>query len=194
MKAKQTFTLTLLCLMGFCFSGNAQNSDTNKHSPHKATFYSAILPGLGQAYNKQYIKIPIIYAGFGALGYAIHFNTKYYKKYKSAYRDWIIQDPNNKSYLEFIPPTMTEKQLREERYNWFENALENKKQYYRRYRDLSYIGITALYALQIIDAAVNAHFFNFDISDDLSLRLTPKLTETSKRHAPAIGLQLNFRM
>ena len=74
------------------------------HSPHKATMYSVILPGLGQAYNKKYWKLPILYAGVGALGYAIHFNTKYYKKYKSAYRDWIINDPYSKSYLEFIPP------------------------------------------------------------------------------------------
>jgi len=164
------------------------------HSPHKASFYSAILPGLGQAYNKKFVKIPIIYAGAGALVYAISFNGKYFQKYRSAYRDWLINDPGNKSYEEFIPATMTEEQIRKEHNDWFENALLSKKQYYRRYRDLSYIGMIALYGLQIMDAAVDAHFFNFDISDDLSLQLAPNLAETPQSHLPAVGFRLNLRL
>ena len=163
----------------------------NHHSPHKASFYSAILPGLGQTYNKKYWKLPILYAGVGALGYAIHFNTKYYKKYKSAYRDWIINDPYSKSYLEFIPPNSTEEQIRREHSTWFTNSLESKKQYYRRYRELSYIGMGALYVLQIVDAAVDAHFYNFSISDDLSLSIVPAVLEYD---SSAIGLQLTFNI
>ena len=98
-------SLTIIFLLAITITSHGQLKEEKPHSPHKATFYSAILPGLGQAYNKKYFKIPIIYAGAGALAYAIHFNSKLYRKYRSAYRDWIIQDPHNKSYLELIPPT-----------------------------------------------------------------------------------------
>ncbi len=164
-----------------------------KHSPHKASFYAAILPGLGQAYNKKYWKIPILYAGIGGVGYAIHFNSKYYKKYKAAYRDFIIRDPGNKSYLEFIPPNVTEDQIYGEYQQWFEEALNSKKQYYRRYRDLSYIGMAALYALQIVDAAVDAHFYNFDISDDLSMQVQPSMMPPIPGDFTGVGLQLKFK-
>lgn len=164
-----------------------------KHSPHKASFYAAILPGLGQAYNKKYWKIPILYAGIGGVGYAIHFNSKHYKKYKAAYRDWIIDDPNNKSYLEFIPPNYTEEQIRTQHSDWFESALNSKKQYYRRYRDLSYIGMIGIYALQIVDAAVDAHFYNFDISDDLSMQVQPSMLPPIPGDFSGVGLQLKFK-
>ncbi len=163
-----------------------------KHSPHKASFYSAILPGLGQAYNKKYWKIPVIYAGIGGIAYAIHFNSKYYNDYKSAYRDFIIRDPNNKSYLQFIPPRLDENYIYENA-EWFEGALESKKQYYRRYRDLSYIGMITLYALQIVDAAVDAHFYNFDISDDLSMQVQPSMMPPAPGEFAGMGLQFKFK-
>jgi len=164
-----------------------------KHSPHKASFYSAILPGLGQAYNKKYWKIPILYAGIGGMAYAIHFNTKYYKKYKSAYRDFIIGDPGNKSYLEFIPPGLTEEDILGQRAQWFEDALNSKKQYYRRYRDLSYIGMITLYVLQIVDASVDAHFYNFDISDDLSMQVQPSMMPPAPGEYSGMGLNFKFK-
>ncbi len=164
-----------------------------KHSPHKASFYSAILPGMGQAYNKKYWKIPILYAGIGGVAYAIHFNSKYYKKYKSAYRDFIIRDPNNKSYLEFIPPPLTEEDVYGPQEAWFEEALNSKKQYYRRYRDLSYIGMVAIYVVQIVDAAVDAHFYNFDISDDLSMQVMPSMMPPAPGDYAGMGLQLKFK-
>ena len=164
-----------------------------KHSPHKASFYAAILPGLGQAYNKKYWKIPILYAGIGGVAYGIHFNTKYYKKYKSAYRDFIIRDPGNKSYVEFIPPGLTEEQIYGEYEQWFEEALNSKKQYYRRYRDLSYIGMVGIYVLQIVDAAVDAHFYNFSISDDLSMQVKPSMMAPAPGDFAGLGLQLKFK-
>ncbi|MCG8578995.1 MAG: DUF5683 domain-containing protein [Bacteroidales bacterium] len=190
----KTFTSFILFILINQVVKSQQVDETISHSPHKATFYSAILPGLGQAYNKKYWKIPIVYAGIGALSYAINFNSKYYKKYKSAYRDWIINDPNNKSYLEFIPSNLTEEEVRTEHNVWFEEALNSKKQRYRRYRDLSYIGMTALYVLQIMDAAVDAHFYNFDISDDLSLNVSPGLIENTAEALPVFGLKLKIRI
>ncbi len=150
---------------------------TLKHSPHVATMYAAILPGLGQIYNKKYWKLPLLYGGAGALIYAIHFNNKHYKRYSNAYRDFLLQDPNNKSYMYYVNRAhLTEDEVNTTYKTWFTNALSNKKDYFRRYRDLSIFGMVGLYIVQIIDACVDAHFYNFDVSDDLSLQWTPAVT------------------
>ena len=166
------------------------------HSPHKATFYAAVFPGLGQAYNKKYWKLPILYAGLGGIIYGIHFNTTYYTKYKNAYRDFIIRDPANTSYVEFAEKAgLTQEQVETVYAGWFERALKNKKDYYKRNRDFSYIGLLAVYVLSMIDASVDAHFYNYDISDDLSLKIEPKIIKfTNKGTEPdGFGLQLSFR-
>lgn len=173
--------------------GDAFKAEEEKvHSPHKATFYSAILPGLGQAYNEKYWKIPILYAGIGAMGYAIHFNSTNYIKYKNAYRDFLIRDPGNKSYEEVIPPTLTTEQVEGQYADWFSQALENKREYYRRYRDLSYIGMAAIYILNMIDATVDAHFYNFDVSDDLSMDIRPSVIEQDPVTGSKLGIQLSL--
>ena len=161
------------------------------HSPHKASFYAAILPGLGQIYNKKYWKLPLVYGGIAGVAYGIHFNSKYYKDYRSAYRDFIVRDPNNTSYMQFVPPGMTMDDIHGKHSAWFQNALKNKKDYYKRYRDLSYIGMGLIYVAQIIDATVDAHFFNFDISDNLSLNIQPALLESQSEHS-GVGMQFNF--
>ena len=163
------------------------------HSPHKATFYSAIFPGLGQIYNKKYWKLPIIYGAIGSLGYAIHFNSTNYVKYKNAYRDFLIQDPGNKSYIEVIPINLTLEDVEGQYANWFEQALENKREYYRRYRDLSYIGMAAIYVLNMIDATVDAHFYNFDVSDDLSMNLQPVILDQNPVTGNTLGFQLALK-
>ncbi|TAJ13300.1 hypothetical protein DMA11_09660 [Marinilabiliaceae bacterium JC017] len=212
-KSNSIFLFVLVTVCGLVLAQNASaqqdtiylngNSDTYQevsykaekiHSPHKATFYSAILPGLGQAYNKKYWKIPILYAGIGALGYAIHFNTKYYTDYKAAYRDFVIQDPNNTSYMQFVPDRYKDSVLKDPAFdNWFKGALKNKKDYYKRYRDLSYIGMVAVYVLNLIDASVDAHFYNYDISDDLSLRVEPVMMDTYALPNSGMGLQLRLK-
>jgi len=166
-------------------------------SPDKASFYSAVLPGLGQIYNGKYWKLPILYGGIAGLGYAIGFNTKYYREYKAAYRDFIIQDPNNKSYLEFLPPSWTEEDLENpQNASWFQNALDNKKNYYRRFRDLSFIGMAVLYVLNLMDASVDAHLSTFDISDDLSLKIDPVLMDpypsVYSKSGGGVKLSINF--
>ncbi len=166
-------------------------------SPDKATFLSAVFPGMGQIYNRKYWKLPILYGGIGALGYAIGFNTKYYRDYKAAYRDFIIQDPNNKSYLKFLPPTWTEEDLENpQNATWFQTALGNKKDYYRRYRDLSFIGMAVLYVLNLMDASVDAHLSSFDISDDLSLNINPVIVDpypsVYSKSGGGVKLSINF--
>jgi len=162
-------------------------------SPHKATLLSAVLPGMGQAYNHKYWKIPILYAGIGGISYAIGFNSKWYRKYKAAYRDFIIQDPNNKSYLEFLPPTWTEEDLYDPmNASWFQSALSNKKDYYRRYRDLSFIGMAIVYVLNLMDASVDAHLSTFDISDDLSFKLDPVIIDPTPANNSGAGIKLSI--
>ncbi len=161
------------------------------HSPHKASFYAAILPGLGQIYNKKYWKLPLVYGGMAGIGYGIHFNSKYYKDYRRAYRDFIVRDPNKTSYIKFVPPGIALEDIYGKHSAWFQNALKNKKNYYKRYRDLSYIGMGLLYTAQIIDAAVDAHFFNFDISDNLSMNLQPTMINTQYGSCHP-GMMINF--
>jgi hypothetical protein len=174
-------------------AAEAFHDSTEAHSPHKATFYSAILPGLGQAYNKKYWKIPIVYAFIGATAYAIHLNSKYYIIYKNAYRDFLIRDPGNKSYADVIPPILTIEQVETQHAQWFERALENKREYYRRYRDLSYIIMVGVYVLNMVDASVDAHFYNFDVSDDLSMEIRPVLMEQNPVSGNKMGLQLSLK-
>ena len=148
-----------------------------KHSPRKATLMSTLLPGLGQVYNHQWWKVPIIYGGFGGVVYGIAFNTKYFKDFRGAY----------KSRLEgnFTDPYVGK----------YTNAnLEELQQFYRRNRDLCYVILAGVYVLNILDANVSAHLFDFDVSDDLSLRWQPSiLTANSGQTVPALSLSLRFK-
>lgn len=129
--------------------------DTSFHDPKKAMIYSAILPGLGQIYNRKVWKVPIIYAGFGTFVYFIDRNTKYYKDLKQAIIDY--PDYNLKYFTG----------------NFTEDQLTSGKDTYKRWRDLSYILTVGFYALQIIDASVDAYMFDWDVSPDISLRIEP---------------------
>ncbi len=161
------------------------------HSPHKASLYSAVLPGLGQAYNKKYWKIPILYAGFAGLVYAIDFNTRYYNMYRRGYRDWIIQDPNNTSYEKvFEGRAWFTEEFKVNYASYIENTLENGKDYYEKWRNLSYVGFALVYVINIIDATVDAHFKTFDVSDDLSMRVEPIVQSGFGNNS--IGLQLRL--
>ncbi|MFY9151410.1 MAG: DUF5683 domain-containing protein [Prolixibacteraceae bacterium] len=159
----------------FCQS-TAQDSikvkgDGNEHSPRRATIYSAVLPGLGQIYNRKYWKLPIVYGGFATLGYFINFNNEQYVTFKRAYSDLIDTDPYTTSYLDLknVNPNF----LKPDKISAFTENLRGAKDYWRRNRDLVVIGTAVFYALNIIDASVDANFFNFNISDDLTINWVP---------------------
>ena len=140
------------------------------HSPRKATIYSAVLPGLGQIYNRKYWKVPIVFGGFATLGYFINFNNGEYVKYRQAYSDIIDDNPNTNSFIKlFTNP----RNLEPDRIDQSTESLKKYKDYWRRNRDLLVIGTAVFYAVNIIDASVDAHFFNFDISDDLTINWVP---------------------
>lgn len=152
------------------------NKDENYHSPKKATIYSAVLPGLGQAYNKKYWKMPVIYVGIGAFTYLAIQNQSEFSRYKSAY---LLRQDGELDEFDGI-------------YN--NQALLDFMDQYRKTRDLCFIGIIVVYAIQIVDANVDANLFNFDINDDLSLRVFPQTLNNNFTRTPTVGVgvRLNF--
>lgn len=161
------------------------------HSPKKATIYSAILPGLGQAYNKKYWKIPLIYAGFGTIGYFIGWNNGFYSTYKQAYSDFTDDDPATDSYLELDATQYYDLENPTDSLN-FKSGLSKQSDYYRRNRDLLIISMIGFYGLNIIDASVDAHLFDFDISEDLTLNWQPAIKTFENQLVYGINCTFKF--
>lgn len=165
--------------------------------PTRSTMFAAALPGLGQIYNRKYWKVPIVYAGFGALGYAVTFNTRNYNTFINAYKDFTDIIPETDSYLDLLgsmdpatyDPVLHPGTYTPQNESWVKTQLLNGVDYYRKYRDLSYIGIAAWYLFTIIDANVDASLFDYDISDDLRAYLMP-VTTSYARLSPGITFTL----
>lgn len=137
-----------------------------------------VLPGLGQAYNRKYWKIPIVYAGFGTMYYFIHTNGQQYRSFKSAY-DYKASGSSGTKPNDLVDRYSTDQ-------------LKIGREYYRRNLELSYILTGAWYILTIIDADVDAHFFDYNISDDLSIQLAPYSSTGSFTASNGISLRLKF--
>jgi hypothetical protein len=161
------------------------------HSPKKAAMYSAILPGMGQAYNKKYWKIPIVYGGFAALGYFIRWNNKEYTTAKQAYIDLTDKDPDTNSFLDLKQISYYNLNSPADVAN-LKSGLTSSQDYYRRNRDLLIIITFAFYGLNIIDASVDGHFFNFDISDDLTMKVQPALLQQKNQNIFCLNCTFNF--
>jgi hypothetical protein len=161
------------------------------HSPKKAAMYSTILPGLGQAYNKKYWKIPIVYGGFAALGYFIRWNNKEYSTARHAYMDLTDKDPDTKSYMDLKQIVYYNLNNPTDVAN-LKTGLTSSQDYYRRNRDLLIIVTFAFYGLNIIDASVDGHFFNFDISDDLTMKVRPALLQQKNKNIFCLNCSFNF--
>jgi hypothetical protein len=188
------FLMILFFIAGFsAFSQESKNDSIGakkpkvEHSPRRATIYSAVLPGLGQIYNRKYWKVPLVYGGFGTLGYFINFNNEQYTTYRQAYSDIIDNDPNTNSFKKLnVNPSL----LLPERISNFTEQLRGAKDYWRRNRDLVVIGTVVFYALNIIDASVDANFFNFDISEELTINWVPSPVMCMDKKM--IGIQCRF--
>lgn len=159
----------------------AENPDSastvSRKRANAIALQSAILPGLGQIRNHKYWKVPVLYAGFGALIYFIDFNDGNYKKYKTAF---IYRNDGDSLTVDAFP-------------NFTNDDIRVRKDYYRRNRDLSYILTAVLYSLNIIDAYVDAQLRNFDVSEDLSLRTDPFIGQLSHGE-PVAGLRFTFTL
>lgn len=158
--------------------------------PKRALWLALVLPGAGQIYNRKYWKLPIIYGGFVGCTYALMWNQQMYKDYSQAYLDIMDDDPNTNSYLDMLPPRydITGKE------DQFKRIFKNKKDYYRKYRDLSIFCFVGVYILSVIDAYVDAQLSVFDISRDLSMRVEPAVINQKNGLTPnsALGLQCSF--
>ena len=195
MKSKLWITfLFSLCIQGIMFSQNddedtkspkseevliVDTAATNREpinplAPAKAAFYSAILPGLGQAYNKKYWKIPIVYAALGTGTYFYISNNNEYKKVRNSYKRRLAGFVDNDEYV-----------------NLTTDRLIDAQDTLRRNKELALLVTIGLYALNIIEANVNAHLLQFNVDENLSLLPHYELNEIDK--SSNVGLTLNFK-
>ncbi|WP_293895401.1 DUF5683 domain-containing protein [Flavobacterium sp.] len=141
--------------------------------PTKAAFYSAIVPGLGQAYNKKYWKIPMVY---GAIGTSLYFyidNNKKYHKYRDAYKRRLAG-------------------FNDDQYQYLDNnRLIQAQRFYQRNRDLSLLVSVGFYILNIVDANVDAHLMQFNVNDKLSFQ--PDVYPNEINYKPNLGLTFNYK-
>lgn len=147
------------------------------HSPKKAVILSAVLPGAGQAYNRKFWKMPIIYAGLGTCIYFLINNNKQYHLYHDEY----LYRINNAGAVQ-----------NEETARYSEGNLLTIIDQYQRWRDLSVISLAAVYTLQLVDAAVDGYLWRFDTSDDLSFRFRPSLISSPYSVVPALKIRIKF--
>lgn len=150
-----------------------------KPDPARAVWLGALVPGLGQIYNRSYWKLPIVYGGLMGCAYAITWNSTRYEGYKTAYRDLyydmrdglVTEDPS-KSYIAILPDGYTIDRMGGAQ--TYSTRLDNWQNSSRRYRDISILATIIVYALTLVDAYVDAQLFDFDISTDLSLNVSPQ--------------------
>lgn len=167
---------------------------TFRPDPIRAMWLALVLPGAGQFYNRKYWKLPIVYGGFLGCIYALSWNGQMLSDYSQAYLDIMDSDPNTKSYEKMLPPNYSIVG-KEER---FKSIFKNKKDTFRRFRDLSIFAFGGVYLLSVIDAYVDAELSTFDISRDLSLQLLPTMIETERidmhhrQTTPGIQCVINF--
>ena len=154
------------------------------------------MPGAGQIYNRKFWKLPIVYGGFVGCAYAMRWNNMMYHDYSQAYLDLSDDDPNTQSYNQFmhLGARITDSNI-----DRYKTLFKKRKDRFRRWRDMSFFVMVGVYALSVVDAYVDASLSEFDISTDLSMRISPTMINGSTMDrnpfkSSAIGLQcsLNF--
>ena len=131
--------------------------------PGRAALYSLILPGAGQAYNKKYWQVPIVWAGVGTAGGIMYWNNMNYKVYRDGYRERLLADLEDRDPVEDFETfgRATNEQIRNERDRW------------NRFRQMSIFAFALTWIANSAHAFVGAHLKDFDISDDLSIQIAP---------------------
>ena len=163
-------------------------------NPQRALWLALVLPGAGQIYNRKYWKLPLVYGGFLGCTYAFTWNQQMYSDYSQAYLDIMDDNPQTQSYKDFLPPNY-DISGREDRYK---EIFKNKKNTYRRWRDLSVFCFAGVYILSVIDAYVDAQLSEFDITPDLTMRFEPTVINTNpqdmrmQKQSYGVGCSINF--
>ncbi|MFZ9030491.1 MAG: DUF5683 domain-containing protein [Robiginitalea sp.] len=165
-----------------------EKAPINPLAPSKAAFYSAVLPGLGQIYNKRYWKVPIVWGAIGTGVYAYLYNDDLYDRFRTAFKrrkagftDDEFYDLNKNDDVTPSSPDLSDQ------------ALQDAQERYQRDRDLALLITIALYALNIIDANVDAHLKQYNVNEDLSLRFQPYLEPHPINNELNYGLGLAIR-
>ncbi len=150
-------------------------------APSKAAFYSALLPGLGQIYNKSYWKAPIVWGALGGSIYMYTFNNDSYQQFRTAFKrrqaGFTDDEFNGEGEFSFLS----------------DSVLENQQERFQEQRDLWLVASIALYVLNIIDANVDAHLKQFNIDDDLSFDFEPYLDLNPVTNNPNYGMALTIK-
>ena len=189
------FSATLFCIF-ICLATQAQSNkdeldETGRQNkkntsraldplrPAKAAFYSAVLPGLGQAYNKKYWKIPIVYAAIGTGLYFYLDNNKLYKQYRNAYKRRLAGFTDDEFYGPGDTPFLSDE------------ALIRAQRTLKRNKELSMLVTVGLYVLNIIEANVDAHLLQYNLDENLALK--PFIDFNNPNYTTQIGLSLNIK-
>ena len=169
------------------FIGDAAvNYATNEVSQvKKATTLSTIFPGAGQIYNKSYWRVPIVIGGLASTIYTIDWNNRGYQRFKTAYSLKVDYEKDPSKYPNGAPD--------EFRGAYTSSFLKNLKDSYRRNRDLCIILTAGVYLLNILDAHVDAHLQDYDISDDLTMNLEPYFDCTTIGSKPVYGVNMSLK-
>ena len=173
--------LFLLCLQQTLW---AQDSTINylKHTPKKATNRSAILPGLGQAYNQQYWKIPLVYGVLSVPVVTYMYNNDLYAKTKFAYEARIQEANGDKSNVINIDPSLK---------NLSAGSLQSYRNIFRKNRDLSIMWFIIAWGVNVMDASVSGHLKEFDVSNNLSVKMAPMRSDAFQQ--AGLSLQFNWK-
>ena len=163
---------------------------TWRPSAKRAMWLAIVIPGAGQIYNRKYWKLPIVYGGILGCLYAIRWNGQMYNDYSQAYMDIMDNDPNTQSYNQFLHLGNT---ITAENTSRYQDLFRRRKDFYRRYRDLSVFILIGVYALSVIDAYVDASLSEFDISKDLSLTVQPAILNNGMSANPLQSSSFGFQ-
>ena len=155
-------------------TSNVKIDTINPLAPAKAAFYSAIVPGLGQAYNKKYWKIPIVYGALGSGIYFYSWNNKKYHQYRDAYKKRLANEPGGG--LDYLD----------------NNRLIAGQKFYQKNRDLSLLVTVGLYILNIVDANVDAHLIQFNINNNLSVKPDLQQDDLTSKQNLALTFSYDF--
>lgn len=204
-KIKYSILLVVFAVLGTGAISRAQDTlriktdsvPATRHSPAKAAFLSAVLPGLGQIYNGKglYFRLPVLYAGIATESYFIYYLNKQFNSYHNVY---LNLSNYTKSLNGATPdPKVEDYILAEIGYSGHRGItvlnLKDANDFYRHYRDLNILFMAGIYLLNIIDATVQAYFFEYDISDDLSLKVQPTILNTLTSKG-MVGLKMTFNL
>ena len=175
-----------------------QRRDWSQWRPEakRAMWLALVLPGAGQVYNRKYWKLPIIYGGFVGCAYALRWNNMMYKDYSQAYMDLMDNDPNTQSYNKFL---YLGNQIDNSNKEYYQKLFKNRKDRYRKWRDMSVFAMVGVYLISVVDAYVDASLSEFDISRDLSMKVSPAVikersewTSYNPLNSSAVGLQCSL--